>query len=131
MSAVTVSAAVADGKLVIVDENLYRGRIGRACKRWGDGTALTIRIEPEEEAWAHSHVRHLFGHVYGPVLEWGETGYTKTEFHTVMKSFWMPEGKASLTDLSREEMEEYTRLCDKHLREEFPDAFAIHDQMVA
>ena len=125
MSGHVTARAVWDGERIQLDDPMvFRAAIRRM--KFGAGETLIIRVESEAEAWRHSDVKHLFGHIYAPVLEFGETGYTKTEFHTVEKAFWMPDdGRTSITELNREELQDYTRLCEKQLREEFPDAFEL------
>jgi len=125
-TAVTVDAVVHQDGIQIVDEDLYRTRVKRAVKAWGSGTALKVRIEPEEEAVQYYQFKHLFGHVFEPVCDF--TGYTKQELCLMAKAEgFMPEGKTSLTELSREEMDEFTKQAEKWLHEECPDAFALYE----
>lgn len=95
----------------------------KAAEAWGVGRALIARIEPEDEAWRHGDTKYLFGHLYEPVVRYGETGYTKNELHLVCKAEWMPEGKHSLTQLNHGEMREFIELTEKWLREQFPKCF--------
>lgn len=124
MAALIVDAVVRQGDVHIVDQ-FYRTRRQRAAKKWGEGTALKVRIEPEEEAWQHGDLKHLFGHIYQPVCEY--TGYSKTELHLMAKSLFMPEGKTSLTELNRDELREYTEHVERWLLEECADAFALYE----
>src|SRR5688572_19146548 len=121
--AVKVAAVVSDGKLVIVDRDLYLTRIRRACVRWGDGREIVIRIEPEDEAWRHSDAKHLYGHLYGPVS--ARTGETVDEVHLRMKAQFMPDdGRTSLTELNREEFRSYIESVEQDIRETDPDSWS-------
>lgn len=124
-TALVVEAVVFEGRIKLIDEFAYRTLSARRAKQWGEGTPITIRIEPQDEAWQHGDVKHLFGHVYEPVCEY--TGYSKTELHLMAKSLFMPEGKTSLTDLNREELREYTEHVERWLREECADAFVLYE----
>lgn len=119
MPPVTAHAVYADGKVKVLQQEDFVKRI--AAAKWGQGTSLVVRVEPEDEAWRHSDVKHLFGHVYGPVVEY--CGYTKLELHKMAKAQFMPEGKTSLTELNREEMKEYTSAVEQWLRTECGEAF--------
>ena len=124
MSGHVTGLAAWDGeKLRLVDPVVFNAGMRRL--KPGNGETFVIRVEREAEAWRHSDVKHLFGHVYLPVVEY--TGYTKTELHTIAKGLWMPDGKTSLTELDREEIQEYTRLVDRWLREECWQAFERPD----
>lgn len=120
-----VDAVVGGGKVVICDESLYRTRIKRACVKWGDGTALTIRVEPEEEAMSAGQRRYYFGQVLAPFCDY--TGYRKDELHELVKSECMPDGKTSITQLNHEEMRDYVEAAEQTLREWCPDAYALYD----
>lgn len=124
-TAVIVDASVQDGHLVIVDEPGYRKRIERAAKKWGNGTALKVRIEPEEDAYTYGDIKHYWGHVVQPFCD--DTGYHKHEAHLLFKAECMPEGKTSITELNREELRAYTEAAEQTAREWAPDAFALYD----
>jgi hypothetical protein len=127
MSALIVSAVVRDGRIHICDD-FYRTRSAKAAKKWGDGCALQIRIEPEAEAVRLDQYRHLFGHVFQPVVD-TDCGYTKSELCLLAKAQFMPDdGRTSLTELNAEEMADFIRQCEVWLHTEFPDAFALYDQ---
>jgi hypothetical protein len=118
---------VRDGDVHVTDA-FYRTRRRRAAKRWGDGTAITIRIEPEDEAVRLDQYRHLVGHVFQPVVD-TDFGYTKSELCLLAKAQFMPDdGRTSLTELNAEEMADFIRQCEVWLHTEFPDAFALYDQ---
>jgi hypothetical protein len=128
VSATHVNAAFywdgAANKPVLEDPVLFMAQMRRM--KWGHGERGIARFESEAEAWRHSDVKHLFGHIYLPVIKYGETGYTRHELHLVEKAEWMPDdGRTSITQLNREELREFSLLSDRHLREEFPDAFEI------
>ena len=63
-----------------------------------------------------------------PFCEW--TGYHKHEAHAMLKAECMPEGKTSITELSREELRDYTTAAEHTAREWSPEAFAIMDPAV-
>ena len=128
-SAVVVDAVVRDGQLHIVDEKFYRTRVKSAAKKWGDGTMLKVRIEPEDEAIRLDQYRHLFGHVFQPVVD-TECGHTKSELCLMAKTQFMPDdGRSSLTELTGAEMADFIRQCEVWLHTEFPDAFALQDNV--
>lgn len=121
MSALVIEAVVRDGDVHVVGD-FYKSRRLRAAKQWGDGTALTIRIEPEDEAWRHSDAKHLYGHLYAPVSK--RTGETVAEVHLRMKAKFMPEdGRTSITQLNREEMKSFTESVEQDIRESDPDSW--------
>ena len=124
MSALVVSAVVRDGRIHICDE-FYRTRSAKSSKKWGDGTALTIRIEPEEDAYTYGQIKHYWGFVVQPFCE--ETGYHKHEAHLLLKAECMPEGKTSLTELSGEELRDYAAAAEQTAREWCPEAFLLYD----
>lgn len=123
MSAVTAAAVWDDGKVRVLQHTTFVEKLKR-CK-FGQGTALVVRVEPEEEAWRYGDLKHLFGHVYQPVVEYA--GYTKVELHAMAKAQFMPEGKTSLTELNRDELKAYTAAVEQWLRTECGEAFALLD----
>lgn len=125
-TAVTVEATVHNSALQIVDEDLYRTRVKRAVKKWGEGCALIVRIELEEEALTAAQRRYYFGRILGPFVDY--TGYRKDELHDMVKSEHMPDGKTSITQLNHDEMRDYSEACEQTLREWCPDAYALYDQ---
>ena len=128
-TAVVVDAVVRDGQLHIVDENLYRTRVKSAAKKWGEGCCIKVRLEPEEEAIRLDQFRHLFGHVFQPVVD-TECGHTKAELCLMAKAQFMPDdGRSSLTELTGAEMADFIRQCEVWLHTEFPDAFALQDNV--
>jgi hypothetical protein len=119
--ALTVDAVVRDGKIHVTDE-YYKTRCERAAKKWGDGAALKIRVEPEEEAWRHSDAKHLYGHLYSPVSK--RTGETVAEVHLRMKAQFMPDdGRTSITQLNREELKSFMESVEQDIRETDPDSW--------
>jgi hypothetical protein len=124
MSALVVSGVVRDGDIHVTDE-FYKTRRQKWAKRTGDGTALTIRIEPEEDAYTYAQIKHYWGYVVQPFCE--ETGYHKHEAHLLLKAECMPEGKTSLTELSREELRDYAAAAEQTAREWCPEAFLLYD----
>jgi hypothetical protein len=120
MSGVVTATAIWDGsKLQLDDQVLFVAGVRRM--KLGAGEEVLVRVERKAEAWRHSDVKHLFGHIYQPVVDY--TGMTKTELHLLAKSIWMPEGATSLTELSREQMREYSDLTERWLREDIWEAF--------
>jgi hypothetical protein len=124
VSAVTGQAVWTGTKVEMRDPVVFVAQIRRA--KFGTGQALTVRVEPEDEAWRYSDLKHLFGHVYQPVVDY--SGYTKVELHEMAKALHMPEGKTSLTQLNREELKDYTAAVEQWLREECGDAYALMDR---
>ena len=125
MSAIVVSAVVREGRIHICD-NYYRTRVGKAAKKWGDGAVLTIRIEPEEDAYTYAQIKFYWGYVVQPFCE--ETGYHKHEAHVLLKAECMPEGKTSITELNRDELKAYTDAAEQTAREWCPEAFILYDE---
>lgn len=123
--ALIVAAVVRSGDVHVTD-SLYRTRRQRAAKRWGEGCALHIRIEPEDEAYTYGQIKHYWGHVVTPLSE--ETGYHKHEIHLMLKAECMPEGKTSITQLNKEQLTRYTDAAEQTAREWSPDAFALYDR---
>ena len=121
MSALIVSGVVRDGDVHVTDA-FYRTRRLKAAKKWGDGTALTLRVEPEEDATTWAQFKHLYGHLYTPVSK--RTGEPVAEVHLRMKAAFFPDdGRTSLTELSREEMKAYTESVEQDIRETDPDSW--------
>ncbi len=125
-SVLTVKAVVAEGEVIIPAGQNYDARKKRHAKTWGDGCALVIRIEPEEDAYTYGQIKHYWGHVVDPFCE--TTGYHKHEAHALLKAECMPEGKTSITELSGEELRAYTDAAEQKAREWCPDAFALMDE---
>lgn len=123
MSAILVDAVVANGKIRILDEPFYLTRVERMAKKWGDGCALTIRIEPEADAAKHHHYKHLFGHLLEPMSEY--TGYTVSECKDDMKARFLPDGMVSLTDMDADQFAEFNRSVEQCIREEIPMAWTL------
>lgn len=129
MSAVTASAVFTAGRVQLVDEFTYRACIKRAGKKWGEGAALVVRVEPEEDAQTHGQRKHYFGHVVTPLSEWN--GDFLSDWHLLLKSMFMPDGKTSLTQLNYDEMREYIQQCEVYAHTTHPDAFALYDRRSA
>lgn len=124
-SALIVSAVVRSGDVHVTD-HFYRTRRMKAAKRWGDGCLLSIRIEPEDEAYTYGQIKHYWGHVVTPLSD--DTGYHKAEVHAMLKAECMPEGKTSITELNKDELSLYTEAAEQKAREWSPDAFALYDR---
>lgn len=112
---------------VIADH--YSAQRQKAAARWGEGRALKLRIEPEEEAVRLDQYRHLFGHVFQPVVDTG-CGHTKSELCLMAKAQFFPDdGRTSLTELNAEEMADFIRQCEVWLHTEYEEAFALQDNV--
>lgn len=115
-----VDAVVRDGDVHVTGDH-YRARRQLAAKKWGDGCALTIRIEPEEEAWRYADAKHYYGHLVTPVAEF--TGETKHDVHLRLKALYLPDGKTSITELDREEFKAFLEAVEQGIREDLPEAW--------
>lgn len=124
-SALMVDAVVRDGDVHVTGDH-YRARRQRAAKRWGDGAMLVIRIEPADEAYTHAQMKHLFGHIYTPLSEWN--GDFVTEWHLLLKAAFLPDGKTSLTQCNRDELDAYIQQCEVYAHTAHPEAFALYEQ---
>lgn len=129
MSAAHVSAgAIWDGeRLRLDDAPVFNAGMRRL--KLADGEHVTLRVERTDDAWRHSDVKHLFGHVYAPVVEY--TGFSKTELHLLAKSLYMPEGRTSITELNRDELRDFTNEVEQWLRTEVWEAFERRDDYAA
>ena len=118
MRALLISAVVRDGEVHVCEPNLAVKR-QRAARDWGDGTALKIRIEPEEDAIQYAQYKHLYGHLYTP---WSaRNGDTVADLNVQMKTQFMPDdGRMSLTELTREELKQFTEAVEQYIRENDP-----------
>lgn len=128
---VTQIAGDGDGRPqfdVAVRDDLHQSRRRKAAKRWGVGRMLRIRIEPAEEAVRLDQYRHLFGHVFQPVVD-TDCGHTKVELCAIAKAQFMPDdGRTSLTELNAEEMADFIRQCEVWLHTDYPDAFLFEER---
>lgn len=111
---------------IAICDQFYKTRRQKAASAWGEGRALKIRVEPEEEAYTYGQIKHYWGHVITPFCE--TTGYHKDEAHTLLKAECMPEGKTSITELSGEELRAYSEAAEQKAREWCPDAFVLYDR---
>ncbi len=123
MSAVTAAAVWDANKVRVLDEGGFVESLRKA--KWGQGSALVVRVEPEEDAYTYAQLKHLYGHVYEPVVAYA--GITKVELHAMAKVQHMPEGKTSVTQLSRDELKAFTEAVEQWLREEIGDAYALEE----
>lgn len=120
-TALVIDAVVANDDIAVTDSQ-FAAKRRKAAKRWGAGTVLKIRIEPEDEAWKHSDVKHLYGHLYAPVA--ARTGETVAEVHLRMKVQFFPEdGRTSLTQLNRVEMKSFVESVEQDIREHDPESW--------
>lgn len=121
-SALIVSAVVRDGRITVVDDFAYRTLATRRAKQWGEGRALQIRIEPEEDAKTYGDVKYWWGYVVEPLVRY--TG--DPEWHLYLKAMFLPEGKTSLTQLSHEEMRLVIDKSEVWARTVCPEAYELH-----
>lgn len=126
-TAVLVDAVVRDGQIHITDENLYRTRMKSAAKKWGDGCILKVRVEPAEEAYTHSQLKHYYGHIITPLSEWN--GDTPVEWDQRLKAMFLPEGKTSKTECNHDELASYIQSCEVYAHTNHPEAFALYDNV--
>lgn len=126
-SALVFDAVVKDGKIALVDDQFYRTKSAHAAKGWGDGCALKVRIEPEEDAYTHGQMKHYYGHIISPLSEWN--GEFPTEWDVRLKAMFLPEGKTSKTQCNREELDAYIHQCEVYAHTAHPEAFALYDNV--
>lgn len=109
-------------RVVIADSPTFYA--GLRQMGFGDGETLVVLVEREAEAVLHGQYKYLYGHVLRPVAK--ETGHTASELLLMAKAQFMPDdGRTSLTQLTREEMDEFSRETERWLREECPRAFDV------
>lgn len=116
-------AVFTDGRLRLLDEFAFRAGVQRM--KLGDGEEVLIYVARADEAVRHYQYKHLFGHVFRPVAD--VSGHTERELYVMAKALFMPEGKTSLTELTFEEMDIFTKESEQWLREEMPEAFVLQD----
>lgn len=118
MSAITVNG-VLQGGVPRTDVAALRRAVVR--RQWVDGVALVIRVELAEESWQHADLKHYWGHIIKPFCDY--TGYSRHEAHAeLFKPMFMPEGKTSLTQLSRPELKTYIEDVLSYIRDNCPEA---------
>lgn len=117
--ALVVDAVVDAGKIRILDEDYYRTRASRAAKKWGDGTPLKVRIEPEPDAKTHAQLKYFHGYVLEPMVNY--TG--DIDMKLQMKFMFLADWQTSLADLSYEEMKVFTEKAQAWARTVCPEAF--------
>lgn len=110
-SALILSAVVKDGDVLITEDHESAQR-QRAAKRWGEGCALKIRIEPEDEAKKHHQLKFYFGYVVKPCVE--HTGYTMTEMDAIFRGLFMPADVETLSDMSYDQMALFNIACEEY-----------------
>lgn len=121
-SHVTARAVYSGGMLRVGDLDRVALRAGLRQMGLGDGEELIVRIERPDDAYTAGQVRAYWGFVIGPLHRW--SGHARNELHAMFKAALLDEGKTSLTQLSREEMDTFLREAEVLAREECPDAFA-------
>jgi hypothetical protein len=115
-----IAGATWDGRKLVMDNaDGYRHELTRL--ELGAGERVTIRVERPEDARKYHQLKHLFGHIYAPVVE--HTGHSALELHAICKGLFMPEGKLSTVDLSYDEMDAFTHEAERYLRESMPECF--------
>lgn len=108
------------GEVRIIADHAYRRDLQRAERRWAEGEALTLWISTEEDGLRYSQLKHYYGHLVTPLAQ--DCGYTKTEQDLMLKAMFLPEGKTSLTQLTYDEMDDYSKTVESFIREERPEA---------
>ena len=121
-SALVVDAVVDSFQIRLVDEDLYRTRAARAAKKWGNGTALKVRIEPEQDAKTYGQLKYFHGYVLAPMVEYTGDVDMKLE----MKLRFLEDGQTSLADLDYEQMKAFTEKAEAWARTVCPEAFEKH-----
>jgi hypothetical protein len=126
VSALTVAAVVREVGGGVFDvhvvEDHYKTRRQRFAKKWGQGVAVTIRIEPTVEAATWGQFKHLYGHLYAPVSV--RTGETVAEVNLRMKASYFPEdGRTSLSELDQDELKAFIESVEQDIRETDPDSW--------
>lgn len=119
----TGRAAWRDGRLALIEADAYHRAL--AALKLGDGEEVVIRVSRPEDAYTYGAIKHYFGYVVTPLAE--STGYHKHEAHALLKAECLPEGKTSITELSRQELADYTLAAETKAREWCPDAFLLYD----
>lgn len=125
-TALLIAGVVRDGDVHVTDAH-YKARRQKSASKWGDGTVLTIRIEPEDEAYTHAQLKHYYGHIVTPLSEWN--GETVTEWDLRLKGLFLPEGKTSKTQCNRDELAKFIESCEVYAHTNHPEAFALYDNV--
>jgi hypothetical protein len=118
MSTHVTAAAFWDGdKLQLADVVTYRAGLRRM--KLGQGEEVVIRVERPEDAYTYGQLKHYYGHLVGPVVEY--TG--DTDWHRMLKAMFLHDGKTSLTQCDRDELDLYIKAVEQYLYERIPEAF--------
>jgi len=105
------------GKVVLTDATLYHRQLKRMG--FGDGEALTIRVEREADAKTYGQLKYFHGYVLTPLVEY--TG--DHDWKLYLKAMFLPDGKTSLSELTYEEMRAFTEQAEAFARAEVPQAY--------
>ena len=116
-----------DGRLALLEADAYHRAL--AALKLGDGEEVVIRVSRPEDAYTYGQIKFYFGQVVTPFSE--ATGYHKHEAHLMLKAECMPEGKTSLTELSHDELRDYTLAAEQTAREWCPEAFLLYEPPLA
>lgn len=124
---VLVTAAWTGTGLRFAHKQDYRDQVTAMKLRAGE--EVVIRIERPEDAVRYGQYKYLFGVVFRSAAD--VSGHTEQELCLMAKAKYMPKGKSSLTQLSKDEMDLFTKASEQWLREELPDAFVLYDRGAA
>jgi hypothetical protein len=127
VSAVTAEATWTGEKVDVRDPVVFVARLRKA--KWGVGQVLTVRVEPQEDAYTYEQLQHYWGHVVTPLSEWN--GDFKDEWDLRLKLDFMPvdpetgKRKTSIKQLNRVELRDYIQRCEVYAHTAHPEAFAV------
>lgn len=104
-------------KPVLCDADRYYGQLRRM--KFGEGEALTIRVEREADARTYAQLKYWHGYVLAPLVEY--TG--DHDWRLYLKAMFLPDGKTSLTECDYEELRAFTEQSEAWARSECPMAY--------
>jgi hypothetical protein len=110
-------------RLHLLDQQVTNRAVLRKFKP-GAGEVFVVLVMRPEDAAVWGQFKHLYGHLYTPVAS--STGETVPEVHLRMKAtpgFLPDDGRTSLTELSRAELQHYIEAVEQSIREEDPDSW--------
>jgi hypothetical protein len=103
--------------VVLTDAASFHARLRKVG--FGNGEALTIRVEREADARTYAQLKYWHGYVLAPLVEY--TG--DHDWRLYLKAMFLPDGKTSLTELDYEEMLAFTEQSEAWARAECPMAY--------
>lgn len=114
---VTANATWTGEKLELDDVDRYRRDL-RSLKL-GVGEVVVVRVERIEDAYTYGQLKHYYGHLIAPVVEY--TG--DPDWHRMLKAMFLQDGKTSLTQCDRDELDHYIKAVEGYLNDRIPEAF--------